>query len=123
MNSRPPRDCADEVATLLKKQLSVGGTGLDGKLRRGGRLLPRHVRKDAEFLASAAAASQNPKLQRFVDSGRVEKSYENCLKHLKGIDKSKRRTDVFLSVLSGVALGILIPAALFTTVLVWRGYL
>lgn len=123
MSLLTPQDRANQVATLMKKQLAVGGSGLDLKLRRGGRLLPRFVRKDAQYLADAALVSKNPKLRGLVDSGRVKKTHTNCVKHLKRVDKSKRRQDVFLSILRGIALGVLIPAALFTTVLIWRGYL
>lgn len=123
MNVLTPQDRANEVAVLMKKQMAIGGSGLSLKLRRAGRLLPRHVRKDARVLADAAAFSENPKLHRFVDSSQLEKSHANCVRYLKQFDKSKRRTDTLMSVLSGAAVGILIPAGLFVTVLVWRGYL
>lgn len=123
MNVLTPQDRANEVAVLMKKQMAIGGSGLNLKLRRAGRMLPRHVRRDARVLADAAALSGNPKLQRFVDSTQVEKAHKNCVRYLNNFDKSKHRTDTLVSILSGVAAGLLIPAGLFVTVLVWRGYL
>ena len=123
MNPLSPEESAAEVALQMKKQLGVGGSGLEAKLKRAGRKLPRHVRKDAEFLAKTARLSVKPKLQNVVDRNHVEKARDNCLKYLKSVDQKRRRTDVLLGVLSGVALGVLIPVGLFTTVLVWRGYL
>lgn len=123
MNVLSPQDRADEVAILMKKQMAIGGAGLALKLRRAGRLLPRHVRKDAQVLADAAELSENPKLRRMVDMAQIEKSHANCVKYLNKFDKSKRRMDTFLSVVAGMAFGLLIALGLFVTLLVWRGYL
>ncbi|WP_380057250.1 hypothetical protein ACFE33_04050 [Falsihalocynthiibacter sp. SS001] len=123
MSSLSPQECADDVAHHMKKKLSVGGAGLHKKLRRGGRLLPRYVRRDAETLIEAATLSEHPKLARIVDQSRVQRAHASCMRYLKKADNSDRRKGLWLGILGGVAWAFLIPAGAFITVLVWRGYL
>jgi hypothetical protein len=123
MSMISPQDRADEVANLMKAKMAIGGTGLATKLRRGGRKLPRHVRREASYLIEAAALCQNPKFLARVDHTKVNRAHTACVKYLETVDPSSRRVDAFMSVLAGVALAVLIPAGLFVTALVLRGYL
>jgi hypothetical protein len=113
---------ADRVATLMEQRLGIRGSGLEAKLRKGGRLLPRRVRLQAETLAAFAAQAQNPKLLTQIDFEKVSDAYDTCLKHLGGVKAGDRRFGLLLSIASSAAFSLLAIAVLIIAVLVWRGY-
>ncbi len=112
---------ADRVAALMEQRLRVGGEGLAGKLRRGGRRLPRQVRDAAERLAEAAHMSQNPRLLLQVDEARVAQDYDACVRHLQGIDLAYRRKGAVLGFLGTVFASLLVVTALAYGFARWRG--
>ena len=67
----------DRVAGLMEERLGVRGKGLTEKLRRGGRLLPRGVRAQAQELAALSEKAQNPKLLVQIDPARVASCYDS----------------------------------------------
>jgi hypothetical protein len=123
MSMISPQDRADEVANLMKAKMSIGGVGLDTKLRRGGRQLPRHVRREARYLIEAAALCENPKFLPMVDHSKVNRAHRACMLYLEGLNPNTRRVNLLLAVLCGIALATLIPAGLLIATLVQRGYL
>ena len=46
---------ADRVAQLMEERLRLRGTGLEEKLRRGGRLLPRRRSRSSRSCATRSA--------------------------------------------------------------------
>lgn len=114
---------ADQIAALLQDRLGVRGNGLEAKLRRAGRLLPRHVRRAASVLVQAVHMQASPKMARLVDGDGVQRAYRTCEKYLSGIDAWDRRKGRIIGILSTSALNLLAVAALFVAVLVWRGFL
>lgn len=99
---------ADRIAGLMEERLGVRGRGLQEKLRRGGRHLPRAVRAAAKDLADAAEKSKNPKLLVQLDRPRIAASYDTCLKHLNGLRGGSARMAALVRVLATVALGLLV---------------
>lgn len=114
---------ADRVAGLMEQRLSIRGTGLEAKLRKGGRLLPRKVRTAAAGLAQAATMAQSAKLLMQIDDEVVAQNYDICVRHLGGVDVSDRRRGAAVGVASSIAFSLLVVAGLVLAVLVWRGLL
>jgi hypothetical protein len=123
MGAASIQQMADRVAGLMEERLGVGGKGLAAKLRKGGRLLPRHVRDEAQTLAQAAEMAQNPRLLMRIDDEKVALAYDACLRHLGTIDPWDRRKGRIVSTAASIALGLLGLAVAVVAVLMWRGYL
>lgn len=113
---------ADRVAQLMEERLAVGGRGLQAKLNRSRRRLPRRVRHAATALAEAAIRARNPKLLGQIDQGQVSDAYDICLRHLITIDPALRRRRIIASTLSSVAFAVLSTLLLLAGFLAWRGY-
>ena len=114
---------ADRVAGLMEERLRVRGVGLTEKLRKGGRLLPRRVRAQADILAQSAAMAQNPKLLMQMDQAAVAQAYDVCIKHLAGVDAWDRRKGAIIGVAATVAASVLVIGVLVLVVLRWRGFM
>ena len=114
---------ADEVYAAMGERLSVGGQDLSARTRKAGRLLPRRIRRDALYMANAAELAENPKLVRMIDPARYEAAYRACMTHLKTVDPTERRKDMFLSVAGGISFAVFAVGGLTLSVLVWRGLL
>ena len=114
---------ATEVADLMKERLNVRGKDLATKLRHTGRMMPKRIKREAQFLADASALAENPKLSRMIDPERVETAHRACVGFLEGVDVADRRKGVVLGILGSVTLALVVISALVITVLVWRGYI
>ena len=115
------QEMAQRVSTQIEARLGVGGRDLPHKLRRAGRALPAHVRKDARHIAEALPLAENPKLMRQIDLPRLEAAERRVLAHLRTIDRADRRKGAFLGVLGGLSFNLIAVFALLIAVLVWRG--
>ncbi len=113
---------ADRVAGLMEERLRVRGAGLTEKLRKGGRLLPRKVRAQAQVLAQAATLAQNPKLLMQLDQSSVAVAYDVCVKHLGKVDAWDRRKGAIFAVAASIAGSVLVVGLLVLAVLRWRGF-
>lgn len=116
-------DSADKVAQLLEQKLGIRGAGLEAKVTRAGRRLPRHLREEAEYMMLALRMQANPRLARQIDWPRLERGAQELERYLKGIDAWDRRRGLLVSWLAGNALNLLIVAALVAAVLAWRGFM
>ncbi len=114
---------ARRLADLLHRKLGVGGRGLEARLRRARRRLPRHIRREVDLLAEAVRLQGNPQLARRNDPARLEAAFRAVESHLDGLDKWQRRKDAALSLLTVNAFNLLVVAALLVAVLRWRGLL
>lgn len=114
---------ADRVAALMEERLRLRGQGLEAKLKRGGRALPRRVRDAASRLAVAAHHSQNPKLLLQIDEERVAQDYDICLRHLGTLGQWDRRRGVLLRITASVLLPLLVVMGGVIAVLRWRGFI
>lgn len=112
---------ADRVAALMEERLRVRGTGLRDKLRRGGRCLPRRIRKEAEYLAEVAFLAQNPKVQMLLDDERIAAAYDACVRHLQGTGRRGRVSGFVLDLAGSVVVQLVIVVALALAVARWRG--
>jgi hypothetical protein len=118
-----PQQQAQEIADLIGARLGVGGDGLDTKLRKAGRLLPRRIRRDAQALVQAAEFAGHPKLARLVDTDAQRRAYRDCKRFLEQIDGSERLIRMTLGLVTANAFNFLAVSTALIAVLVWRGYL
>lgn len=123
MSAISVQQMADRVAGLMEERLKVRGKGLADKLRRGGRLLPRKVRAEAQLLAEAAERAKVPKLMLQLDLERVSAAYDACLHYLRPLGRGARARGYLLTVAAGSGLAVVVTAGLVVTVLAWRGFL
>jgi hypothetical protein len=123
MSAVSVQQMASRVAQLMEERLRIKGDTLVDKLRRGGRLLPRKVRRQAEFLAVTAMQAQNPKLQMQIDSQRTADAYDACVRFLKPLGQGARRRAILLHFVVSLATILIVTFVMVVAVLVWRGFL
>ena len=111
---------ANHIATLLTEHLGIRGNGLEAKLRKAGRLLPPHIRRDGAVLVEAVKLQESPRLSRMVDQAETLRSYNACEKHLSEIDSFDRRLGLIIGFLTTNAFNLIIIAALVVGVMFWR---
>lgn len=114
---------SDRLAELIEERLGVRGRGLEAKLRRAGRLLPRWLRREASQLVKAERLMSHPKLMMQADPAALDRAFRHCETWLKTIDPAERRKSRMLGFLGVNAANLLIVAGLFIAYLVWAGYL
>lgn len=114
-------DLAANVAAMLEKHLGVGGDGLEAKLKRAGRRLPAHVRRDGKLIVDALPLADSPKLARRINLPRLEAAERRMVAYLKNINRADRRKGAVLGLLGGLSFNLLALFALIVALLVWRG--
>ncbi|WP_347310578.1 hypothetical protein [Defluviimonas sp. SAOS-178_SWC] len=114
---------AGRIAELMEARLRVRGEGLAEKLRRGGRFLPRKVRREAEYLAKADEEARVPKLLSRLDHERIADAYDVCVRYLKPLGAGARRKAILLDMFTGFATGLFATGVLVIALLIWRGFL
>ncbi len=116
-------DRAKRLADLIEERLGIRGRGLEAKLHRAGRALPRYVRREAAQIEQALRMKSHPKLARQVDTAGIEKAYRACERWLETVDPKERRKDLILSFLATNAFNLIVIFAAFVTWMVWTGHL
>ncbi|MCI2395211.1 hypothetical protein [Aliiroseovarius sediminis] len=111
----------ERLSQLLERRLDVRGADFETKLRRAGRLLPRHLRRDGAALVEAMHLSSHPKLGRQIDAQRLAKSADALEHYLHQVDPWDRRRAVLISVASSVLFSLLVVALLVAGMIAWRG--
>ncbi len=114
---------ANRIAELLEERLSVSGSGLADKLKRGGDKLPRKVRAAATELARSAEMAQSPKLYLQLDQEAIARAYDLCSQHLNGLQKWDRRRTSAERWLLSLILSLSTLALFIALILKWRGYI
>ncbi|MDJ0826024.1 MAG: hypothetical protein QNJ16_11030 [Rhodobacter sp.] len=99
----------ERLAKLMEDRLGIGGRGLEAKLRKAGRSLPKWVRRRAAKLVEAERRMGHPKLSRQIDPAGLDRAYRQCERYLDNIDPMDRHKDRILGFLAvnAVNLGIL----------------
>jgi len=113
---------SDRLAALIEERLGVRGRGLEAKLRRAGRRLPRWLRREASQLVEAERLMSHPKLMMQADPTALDRAFQHCETWLKTVDPAERRKSRILGFLGVNAANLLIVAGLFIAYLVWAGY-
>jgi hypothetical protein len=114
---------ADRVSALLGDRLGLRGRDLAAKLQRGGKLLPRKIRIEAELLAAASEQARLPRFAARIDRARVEAAYEACTAHLKPIGVWRKRGQWALNLFTALVFVAVVTFGVVVTVMVRRGLL
>ncbi|WP_068109758.1 hypothetical protein [Tropicimonas marinistellae] len=124
MNQTALSETNAALAVLMREKLGVGGEDqLEVKLRRAGRLLPRAVRKDANYLVEMEKLAQHPKLSRQIDGERLNRAQAHLRNHLDTIDPADRRKGRILGIVAPLAFNLLLIAAALIVWMAWSGRL
>ncbi|MDJ0628392.1 MAG: hypothetical protein QNJ44_09050 [Rhodobacter sp.] len=100
---------SERLAKLMEDRLGIGGRGLEAKLRKAGRRLPKWVQRSAAQLVEAERKLGHPKLAMQIDPAGLDRAYQQCERYLKDIDPMDRHKDRVLGFLAvnAVNLGLL----------------
>ena len=112
---------ADHLARMMGDRLDIRGQGLEAKLARAGKRLPRHIRDEAGLVVDALTYREHPKLARQVDEARLRRAVKTIERYLKNVDPWARRRGIFLDWLAGNAFGVLVMIGLVVALVVLRG--
>ena len=112
-------DTNAELAGLMREKLGIrGGTTLAAKMRRGGRLLPKALRRQGEYLVEAEKQWDNPRLRRVIDGPKVARAQADLRKHLDAIDSRDRLIGRLIGIAAPLAFNFLVLFGLLVTWLV-----
>ncbi len=111
------------LAQLIEERLDIRGADFATKLRRAGRLLPRHVRAAGATLVAALSQVDHPRLSRQIDQKALTQAIRTVEGHLKSVDPWDRRMGIFVNWASGLALSLLVLVGLVGGALFALGYL
>ncbi len=114
---------ADHLAQIIEEKLGVRGTGLETKLKRAGRRLPKHIRTQGALLVEALRLEGHPKLSQRADPARLERAFADIERYLSALDPSARRRANVLDWLAGQAFSFFVLAILAIALLRWQGFL
>ncbi len=111
-----------KLSALLTQRLNVSGRTLDIRVSRARWRLPRPVRQAAAELVAAQHLVQSPKLRRQLDQDALNRAYDLCDAHLRGLNRAKRRKGVILDTAARIAFALLAVIVVWVSVLHWRGF-
>lgn len=119
------RPKADEVASLMASRFGGLKRGhqaeLQAMMRKRGAALPRRLRREAMFLASADLMAGQPKLARQVDQAKLDQAHRALTAYLRPLGQAARWQGGMISWASGLLLGLMVLAAVVIWVMKWRG--
>ncbi|MBS8229010.1 hypothetical protein [Vannielia litorea] len=109
----PVKQVADGLAQMMAERLGVRrGETLAEKLRKGGRLLPKKVRREAAYIAETEARMEVPKFAFQYDAARIEKAEKMVRRFLEEVDPADRRKGIVLGILGWLAFNFLVISGL-----------
>ncbi len=114
---------AEALADLIEDRLGVRGRGLEAKLRRAGRAIPRYVRREAQKIVEASRLLAHPRLSRQVDPEGLDSAYRRCETWLMSVDPSERRKNRIIGFLATNAFNLVVIATGLILWAVWTGHL
>ncbi|SMR81476.1 hypothetical protein SAMN04488030_1943 [Aliiroseovarius halocynthiae] len=102
----------ERLSQLLEERLDVRGKSFDAKLRRAGRLLPRHLRVKGQMLVDATSRAEHPRLLRQLDEAALDLAASDIERYLLSIDPWRRRKNIFLNWTASLSFNLLLVAGL-----------
>lgn len=122
MTDQPLPETNAALARLMRERLGVrGDETLAVKMRRGGRLLPRRLRRQGAYLVEMERFWPHPKLRRQIDAQKIDLAQSQLRTHLEAIDPRDRMIGRILGIVAPLAFNFLLIAAGVITWLVWTG--
>ncbi len=111
MGAAAIQQMADRAAQLLESRMGIRGKGLEAKLKRARRSMPRKVTQACEQLVAFAALSHNPKMLAQIDQTKVAEAYDEVTKYLLALPpKSGGVIGLAVGAAATAALGLLVLA-------------
>ncbi|MDA5095633.1 hypothetical protein O2N63_16200 [Aliiroseovarius sp. KMU-50] len=111
------------LARLMEHRLDVRGADFSAKVHRAGRVLPRHVRIEAERLVWALSMLDHPRLSQQIDMKEMAQAARIIEAYLLSVDPWDLRLGRVVDWAAGLAFSLLLLLALCLWILFWRGYL
>lgn len=108
---------ADRVSGLMEERLGLRGQSLAEQVARGGRRLPRRVRRAATIVADAAEMAPHPRLQVRINEEQVAVAYDQCLQYLGRIGRGARMR----ARLGAAGLALVTALLIGIGLMIWRG--
>lgn len=102
----------ERLSQLLEERLDIHGKSFEVKLRRAGRLLPRHLRVKGRMLADATSRADHPRLLRQLDEAALDLAATDLERYLLSIDPWVRRKNIFLNWSASLSFNLLMVAGL-----------
>ncbi|MFT6452633.1 MAG: hypothetical protein ACJA06_002135 [Halocynthiibacter sp.] len=114
---------AEALAHLFEEHLGLTGQGLEGKLRRAGRSLPRWVRAESRKILAALGQEGAPKLARQIDEARVARAFSMIEKWLVEQSPWEKRRAWAIGFAASNVFNFMVIGGALAAVLLWRGFL
>ena len=115
-----PSEMMVKLQRLMERNLGVKGADFASQMKRAPRALPKKLQAEAKVILDAAKMGGHPKLERQMDSRRLQQAYVRLVDHLNGIDPKERFKSMMLKTFGSMAANILLlilAALLFYVVL------
>lgn len=118
-----PYDHADMLSDLIRERLGFAGDSLSAQVHKAGRTIPKHIRRDLMQVADAVDISGHPKLSRQVDDKKLARAAERASTWLLTYDRAGKRRGAALDLLAVIVFNLVLVAAVFVGILLWRNLL
>lgn len=119
-----PDQIKKDIAAIeaeLHRAYGVKVDGLEAKLRKVGRRMPKAQHRHAKVLIAAQKQAGHPKLRTQIKPKKVAKARAELLTFLTGVDPKSRRKGAVLGALGGLAFNLILAAVLLYLFFSWRG--
>lgn len=110
-----------EVRQLMDERLRLHGRSLEAQVRKAGRIVPRGLRREAQYLVHVEMLAQNPKLLRMIDPVKAARAHAALVAWLSGISRNEIVKTRLTSIGAVIALNLLLIGGAIVALLVWRG--
>ncbi|MEO1378894.1 MAG: hypothetical protein AAFU69_00895 [Pseudomonadota bacterium] len=111
----------DALQEQLQEKLGLRGKSLAHRVQRGGRLLPKHVRRAGQTLIDAEQKISIPRVALQIDHGKVTRAFKTFDEHLSQIDPKARRKAKLLDWLGGLVFNLLLVLGGLFILAWWQG--
>lgn len=111
----------EAASELLRRKFGVRGRGLETRLRRAGRRLPKAARRAGQDIVQIQPYMSHPKLARLLEETHVTGAFDALHSNLEGINRADRRKGAVLALAGGLVFNLIIVVTVLVLLLRWRG--
>ncbi|MEP2641176.1 hypothetical protein [Roseobacter sp.] len=112
-----------QLSAILDRRLAIKGPAFADQIRRAVRLLPRHLRPQAQLVQQAVDLGGQPRALRQLDEARVARACEELSVYFEGLDLAQMRRTRILSVLAAIVFNLLVVFTALVVFLRVYGYI
>ena len=114
-------DANARLAADVAKATGTRASSIGELARRVRKYFPKKLVDEMTYLAQSEEDLQHPRTMRMIDLERAERAHRDISHRAEKLDLKTDRERMIFGVLSGLAFNLIVLAALFIGVLVWRG--